>query len=101
MKRKVIRGFSYILLLFLLLFGAVPAAQAQYETPTTIPAPDPYELIKRVNWLRNGNGYAALVIDPILMGTAQTTAETMAYNKNLWPLRYYSRKIDRRRLWRR
>ena len=45
-----------------------------------IPVPDPYELITRVNWLRNGNGYAALTIDPILMASAQTVAETWAYN---------------------
>lgn len=83
MVRKVIRGFSPILLLCLLFFSGIPAAQAQYETPTTIPVPDPYELIKRVNWLRNGNGYAALVIDPVLMGSAQAVAEGWAYNSYL------------------
>ena len=83
MMRKVIRGFGPILLLCLLLFTAVPAAQAQYETPTTIPVPDPYELITRVNWLRNGNGYAALEIDPILMASAQAVAEGWAYNNYL------------------
>lgn len=79
MLRKVLKGLSPVLLLCLLLFSGLPAAQAQYETPTTIPAPSPYDLIQRVNWLRNGNGYAALTIDPILMASAQTVAETWAY----------------------
>ena len=79
MVRKVIRGLRYSLILLLLFFGKLPVAQAQYETPTNIASPDPYELIKRVNWLRNGNGYAALVIDPVLMGSAQAVAEGWAY----------------------
>jgi LysM repeat protein len=83
MIRQVIRGISHITLLFLLFFGGVPAAQAQYETPTAIPVPSPYELIQQVNWLRNGNGYAALEIDPILMASAQAVAEGWAYNNYL------------------
>ena len=79
--RKFKWGFSQILLLLFLGFSGVPEAQAQFETPTPIAVPSPYELIQRVNWMRNANGYAALVIDPILMGTAQATAEYMAYNK--------------------
>ncbi len=81
--RKVIRGFSPILLLCLLLFSNLPAAGAQYETPTNMPVPNPYELIQRVNELRNGNGYAALVIDPVLMASAQAVAEGWAYNSYL------------------
>ena len=80
MMCKVIRGFSPVLLLCLLLFSGIPVAQAQYETPTPIPVPNPYELITRVNWLRNGNGYAALEIDPVLMASAQAVAEGWAYN---------------------
>jgi LysM repeat protein len=75
--------FQSLAVCILLLLNGTPVVQAQYETPTTIPVPSPYELIKRVNWLRNGNGYAALVIDPILMGSAQAVAEGWAYNQYL------------------
>jgi LysM repeat protein len=75
--------FLSLTVCLLLLLNGAPAVHAQYETPTTIPVPSPYELIKRVNWLRNGNGYAALVIDPILMGSAQAVAEGWAYTQYL------------------
>jgi len=83
MFRDVIRRVGLILLLCLLLFSGVPTAYAQYQTPTTIPVPNPYELIMRVNWLRNGNGYAALTIDPVLMASAQAVAEGWAYGNYL------------------
>jgi len=41
---------------------------------------DVYAMIDRMNALRMGNGYPALVIDDTLMYTAQVTAEIMAAN---------------------
>jgi len=80
MMRKIAKLSGIIVLLALVLFGGVPSARAQYATSTAIPVPSPYTLIQRVNWLRNGNGYAALEIDPVLMASAQSVAEGWAYN---------------------
>jgi LysM repeat protein len=44
-------------------------------------ASDAYDLITKVNGLRTANGLPALEIDPILMSTAQYTAEYMASTK--------------------
>jgi len=76
---KIVILLGIVVLLGVVLFGTVPAARAQVATQTAIPVPSPYDLIQRVNWLRNGNGYAALVIDPVLMASAQSVAETWAY----------------------
>lgn len=81
MIRRFVGGLSGLFWLSLLCFGSAAGVHAQYETPTTIPVPSPYELIQRVNSMRNANGYAALVIDPILMGSAQAVAEGMAYHQ--------------------
>jgi LysM repeat protein len=51
-----------------LLLQGTPAAQ-----PLT-----PYQVIDMVNGVRTAKGLKALIVDPILMGTAQTTADLMA-----------------------
>jgi LysM repeat protein len=43
-----------------------------------------YDLINEVNAIRTGRGLPALIIDPILMYTAQSTAETMAAQDLHW-----------------
>ncbi len=48
----------------------------------------PAQLIAAVNQLRVANGFPALIVHPILMGTAQWTAETMAANHYLDHLAY-------------
>jgi LysM repeat protein/uncharacterized protein YkwD len=51
---------------------------AQQE-PTPTPKPlTPAELIAMLNRVRTGRGLRALIVDPILMGTAQSTADIMA-----------------------
>jgi LysM repeat protein len=71
----------YILILaFLLLAWAgssAPARAYQEPTPTLRPL-TPAEIIARINRIRTGRGLRALIVDPILMGTAQSTADVMA-----------------------
>ena len=65
---------------------------ASATTNTTQVAPSgpvtPAQLIAAVNQLRVANGFPALIVHPILMGTAQWTAETMAANHYLNHLAY-------------
>ena len=66
--------FSHIILLIVLVFALVlPAAKAQASS--SVSASD---LISLVNSIRTGNGLPALSANSILMGTAQSTAATMA-----------------------
>jgi LysM repeat protein len=58
----------------------VLAAQLPTDTPTPEPL-TPQQLIQLINTVRTGRGLPALIVDPILVGTAQSTADTMAaYN---------------------
>lgn len=73
------------LCLFLLLsasiaaLGAAPAAaHLQPEATPTPTVITPADLIVMINRIRTGRGLPALIVDPILMGTAQSTAEIMA-----------------------
>lgn len=52
---------------------------AQIETP--YPEVTPQDLINAFNLLRAQNGYPSLIVDPILMYTAQQTADIMAINQ--------------------
>lgn len=65
---------------------------ASATTNTTQVAPSgpvtPAQLIAAVNQLRVANGFPALIVHPILMDTAQWTAETMAANHYLDHLAY-------------
>ena len=66
------------LLLMLFIWGVLPAGSASCQS-TPPPAPlTPYQIIDAVNQKRTSFGHSALNIDPILMGTAQTTADSMA-----------------------
>jgi uncharacterized protein YkwD len=65
--------------------AAAPVAQADDTTttppPALTPTPEaltPAQLISLINRVRTGNGLRALIVDPILMGTAQSTADAMA-----------------------
>ncbi len=83
-----------MLLLWLFLLGANPIPAPTQSTPfdsftddpdiwspTPTPAPVSAEnLIKMINRERASHGLRALVVDPILMQTAQTTADIMAGN---------------------
>lgn len=59
-----------------------PVGAAQLPTQTPVPDPlTPQQLIQLINTVRTGRGLPALIVDPILMGTAQSTADIMAaYN---------------------
>ena len=71
-----------LLALFLFIWftglGAVPPAQNLQEVTPTPRALTPADLIATINRLRTGRGLPALIVDPILMGTAQSTADMMA-----------------------
>ena len=70
-----------ILLAFLFLLCLPPAAgKAQSGDPT--PEITPQDLINLMNGLRTQNGYGPLIVDPILMRTAQETADIMALNQS-------------------
>ncbi len=68
------RKFFLLFLTLVLLVAAAPVNRAQAQTP----APTAAELIVAVNQVRISRGNAALEVDPILMSTAQYTAEVMA-----------------------
>jgi LysM repeat protein len=61
-------------------FCANPLIRMVYEPQP----PTPYELIDMVNQRRMSHGLPALIIDPILMGTAQWTSDTMASEDLTW-----------------
>ena len=70
------RRFNFIhiiALLSLLLTLVIPAAKARAESSVTAS-----DLIGLVNSIRTANGLPALAVNSILMGTAQSTAATMA-----------------------
>jgi len=66
-----------ILVIVILAVSISPAAQPARAQSALV---DVYAIIDRMNALRTGNGYPALVIDSTLMYTAQVTAEIMAAN---------------------
>lgn len=75
------RWLCLILILFasIAALGAAPAAA--HLQPEATPTPTviaPADLIVMINRIRTGRGLPALIVDPILMGTAQSTAEIMA-----------------------
>ena len=59
--------------------GALPDLPDQSTTGTP-EALSPYAIIDTTNSMRTGGGLGALIVDPILMQTAQSTAEIMAAN---------------------
>lgn len=71
---------KWIFALVLIITICLPPAPVRAETPTPTPYPPvtPQDLINLINNLRKAKGRAALIVDPILMGTAQETADTMA-----------------------
>lgn len=66
-----------ILVIVILSVSILPAAHPVRAQSALV---DVYAIIDRMNALRTGNGYPALVIDSTLMYTAQVTAEIMAAN---------------------
>ena len=70
--------FFVLFLAALLLFVRASLAFAQTDTP--YPEVTPQDLINAFNALRTGRGLPALIVDPILMRTAQETADYMALN---------------------
>ncbi|HPH96101.1 MAG TPA: LysM peptidoglycan-binding domain-containing protein [Anaerolineaceae bacterium] len=76
----MIKTMRILLLLIALLLGgglfSVSRVEAEAASEVT-----PQDLIDLINAMRVARGYPALIVDPILMGTAQQTADTMAiYN---------------------
>jgi uncharacterized protein YkwD/LysM repeat protein len=71
-----LRIFTCLLLLFAAGGWNLPAVQASSVTAS--------DLINEVNAIRTANGLPALIVDPILMYTAQATAETMAAQDLHW-----------------
>lgn len=65
---------TVFLAVVLVVLFSLPFPQQKVEAG----ASDAYDLISKVNGLRTGNGLPALETDPILMSTAQYTAEYMA-----------------------
>src|SRR5512146_2828116 len=77
------RRFSLLALMVLAWTAMIstPAASAssRFQDATPTPAPlTPAQLIALINRLRTGRGLRALIVDPILMSTAQSTADIMA-----------------------
>ena len=70
--------FSTFLLAILLVYINVSTAFAQTDTP--YPDVTPQDLIDAFNALRKARGLPNLIVDPILMHTAQETADYMALN---------------------
>lgn len=75
---KIKNRLIALLLAFLLPFLSSTAVLAQTETP--YPEVTPQDLIDAFNALRTAKGLRALIVDPILMHTAQETADYMALN---------------------
>jgi LysM repeat protein len=75
MKHRFIAFFLAVLFLF----SGYSMAFAQTETP--YPEVTPQDLINAFNALRRARGLPALIVDPILMHTAQETADYMALNQ--------------------
>ncbi len=72
------KSFLRIYLIIVVLLAALPfPIQPAHGQSALV---DVYAIIDRMNALRVGNGYPALVIDDTLMYTAQVTAEIMAAN---------------------
>ena len=71
--------FRPALLFFLLVIFFVCLSPVHAQVTDT-PAPEitPYDLLNATNNLRLANGLPALIVSDIIMGVAQTTAETMA-----------------------
>lgn len=67
-----------ILFAWLAALGAAPPARAPQDATPTPRALTSAELISTINRIRTGRGLPALTVDPILMGTAQSTADIMA-----------------------
>jgi LysM repeat protein len=73
-------GFRFLSLVLVLLFCLAPiGVSAQSGDPT--PEVTPQDLINLMNSLRTQSGYGPLIVDPILMRTAQETADIMALNQ--------------------
>ncbi|MCJ7626374.1 MAG: CAP domain-containing protein, partial [Anaerolineaceae bacterium] len=70
--------YSFLAFLIFTLQPQYSNVEAQ-ETPSP-PAITPFDLIDGVNRIRTANGLPPLIIDDILMGTAQYTADYMALN---------------------
>lgn len=69
---------NLILLIALLGGGFLCTARVKAQAASEV---TPQDLIDLINVMRIARGYPALIVDPILMGTAQQTADTMAiYN---------------------
>ena len=72
-----IRLILFALLVFLCLTPTAGKAQSGNPPPEITPQ----DLINLMNGLRTQNGYGPLIVDPILMRTAQETADIMALNQ--------------------
>ncbi len=73
------RRFQFkILLAWLALAVVFLAGFSGLYQPVKADAGSPSDVIGAVNGLRTGYGLPALIVDPILMSTAQATADTMA-----------------------
>ncbi|MBI9048048.1 MAG: hypothetical protein JEZ00_01395 [Anaerolineaceae bacterium] len=79
MRKFFLNTIRIIICLVLLL--SVSGWQIQ---PVKASSVTPSDLINEVNAIRTGNGLPALIVDPILMYTAQATAETMAAQDLHW-----------------
>ncbi|NPV56960.1 MAG: CAP domain-containing protein, partial [Anaerolineae bacterium] len=79
MRHFISFRFDRILLLIVMLAGLAGAlprpAAAQDDYPTS-----PWDIIAQTNAMRSAYGLSELIVDPILMSTAQYTAEVMASN---------------------
>ncbi len=73
MRRKYLTTIFTLAISILVGLAVMLSAQ-----PVKADVGTPYDLISLVNGLRTANGLPALEVDPILMGTAQYTAEIMA-----------------------
>ena len=74
-------GFRFILLALVFLLCLAPV---EVSAQAGDPGPDitPQDLINLMNRLRAQSGYGPLIVDPILMRTAQETADIMALNQS-------------------
>jgi uncharacterized protein YkwD len=72
MTRKLLAILVFFSLMIAL---SIPASIVRADSEVT-----PQDLINLMNGLRTANGYTALVVDPVLMQTAQATADYMAAN---------------------
>jgi LysM repeat protein len=75
------RKMFFFSLVLAVVAAAAVFAPAAAQSGNTVTA---YDLIAMVNGIRTGNGLPALEVSPILMGTAQSTAEIMAANELTW-----------------